>query len=608
MAQASRDENFVPTLLGVSNVDGTTPVKIYADPTTHRLLIDNAGSATLVVGTTAISNGTSGRVLYDNAGVLGEYTITGTGSVVMSNSPTFTDDITLGATGGATGSVLFKGTTSGTVTLSVADAAGTWTMKLPTSDGDAGQVLTTDGTGVTTWETPAGGGNVSNTGTPLDNQIAVWTSATVIEGTTGLTYDGANFQLTGDIGSTGTRITKGWFTDLQVTNTISGSITGNAATVTVADAGGDATTFVLLGTDATGSLSPRTDAGLTYDATTNILTSSGGFAGSITGNAATVTFANEATDTTCFVAFATAASGNLEPKTNANLTFNSNTGVLTSASSVLTTTDINGGTIDGVTIGGSSAGAITGTTITANTGFMPDANDGAYLGQSGTAFSDLFLADGGVINWNAGNATLTHSAGLLTSNVSLSLGTSNVLTTGTIELGAASDTTLARSAAGQVTIEGVQIVTTSNTVTMTNKTLQHTFEPASDDTFTGETLQGLNAGATIAQWDCVYLGSASKWLLTDADAATTAGGVMVAMATAAGTDTNPLTVILRGVVRNDGWTWATVGAPLYLDTATPGGMTLTAPSGTDDVVKIVGYVLSDDCIYFNPSNDWITRV
>ena len=53
-------------------------------------------------------------------------------------------------------------------------------------------------------------------------------------------------------------------------------------------------------------------------------------------------------------------------------------------------------------------------TVTTNTGLVPDANDGAYLGQSGTAFSDLFLADGAVINFNAGNTTLTHSAGLIT--------------------------------------------------------------------------------------------------------------------------------------------------------------------------------------------------
>jgi hypothetical protein len=44
----------------------------------------------LDVGTTAITGGTTGRVLYNNAGVLGEYAVTGTGSVVLGTSPTFT--------------------------------------------------------------------------------------------------------------------------------------------------------------------------------------------------------------------------------------------------------------------------------------------------------------------------------------------------------------------------------------------------------------------------------------------------------------------------------------------------------------------------------------
>lgn len=37
---ARRDENDVPSLLGVSNVDERTTVAIYADPITHALLID----------------------------------------------------------------------------------------------------------------------------------------------------------------------------------------------------------------------------------------------------------------------------------------------------------------------------------------------------------------------------------------------------------------------------------------------------------------------------------------------------------------------------------------------------------------------------------------
>jgi hypothetical protein len=45
--------------------------------------------------------------------------------------------------------------------------------------------------------------------------------------------------------------------------------------------------------------------------------------------------------------------------------------------------------------------------------FNPSANDAAALGTSGTAWSDLFLASGGVINWNAADVTITHSANAL---------------------------------------------------------------------------------------------------------------------------------------------------------------------------------------------------
>ena len=79
-----------------------------------------------------------------------------------------------------------------------------------------------------TFTVPAGAGDVSKVGTPVDNQVGVWTGDGTIEGAASFTYDGSNLQLTGDIGSTGTRITKGWYTDLQVTNTIVGSVTSNA--------------------------------------------------------------------------------------------------------------------------------------------------------------------------------------------------------------------------------------------------------------------------------------------------------------------------------------------------------------------------------------------
>jgi hypothetical protein len=60
------------------------------------------------------------------------------------------------------------------------------------------------------------------------------------------------------------------------------------------------------------------------------------------------------------------------------------TGVVTFASSVLTTADINGGTIDGVTIGGAVAGAITGTTGTFS-GDLSLADKIVHTGDTNTA-------------------------------------------------------------------------------------------------------------------------------------------------------------------------------------------------------------------------------
>lgn len=49
-----------------------------------------ATAASLTVGSTAIASGTTTKVLYDNAGVLGEYTVSGSGNVAMTTSPVFT--------------------------------------------------------------------------------------------------------------------------------------------------------------------------------------------------------------------------------------------------------------------------------------------------------------------------------------------------------------------------------------------------------------------------------------------------------------------------------------------------------------------------------------
>ena len=60
MANASRDENNVPTILGVLDTDGVSVVKIEADPATHVLQVENSS--------TGSDNGGDGTPLIDDAG------------------------------------------------------------------------------------------------------------------------------------------------------------------------------------------------------------------------------------------------------------------------------------------------------------------------------------------------------------------------------------------------------------------------------------------------------------------------------------------------------------------------------------------------------------
>jgi hypothetical protein len=41
MANAAKDQNLIPTILGTSNADGATPVRVKANPTSHGLDIDD---------------------------------------------------------------------------------------------------------------------------------------------------------------------------------------------------------------------------------------------------------------------------------------------------------------------------------------------------------------------------------------------------------------------------------------------------------------------------------------------------------------------------------------------------------------------------------------
>lgn len=129
-------------------------------------------AATITVGTTTVSSGTSGYVLYNNTGVLGNLANTGTGNNVLATSPTLTTPI-IGSAG-----FTLNGSTSGTTIVNANATAGSWTLTLPSSAGTNGYVLQTDGSGNTSWVAQSGGGGGSGTVTSVSFTGGLITVAT----------------------------------------------------------------------------------------------------------------------------------------------------------------------------------------------------------------------------------------------------------------------------------------------------------------------------------------------------------------------------------------------------------------------------------------------
>lgn len=234
-------------------------------------------------------------------------------------------------------------------------------------------------TGATTFSnsTASGSGDVVKVGTPVDNQVGVWTGDGTIEGTSGLTYDGSNLLLTGDIGVTGTRITKGWFTNLEITN---------APTV-----GGSA---------------------VYYTGGTDVALADGGTGASLSDPGADRIMAwDDSAGSTAFIAVA-----------------DINTEAAPASGDFLLAYTAEGALVkvDWADLPAGGSGATTAldnlASVAINTSLISDTDNTDALGSASIGWSDLFLGSGAVINFNNGDVTLTHSAALLTLSSDFTMG------------------------------------------------------------------------------------------------------------------------------------------------------------------------------------------
>jgi hypothetical protein len=475
----------------VTNATLTTALTVNTGTVT---LVGNAANTsvlTLGAGASSLSGSSSGTNTGDQTSVTGNAgTVTfadaagdsttflalGT-SATGSLAPATDAGLTYNATTDTLTTTTFVGALTGNVTGNVSGSSGSTTGNAATATALAANP--TDCGANTFATTIAANGNltcasISDADVPNNITVNLATLASTVTNatfTTALTVNTGTVTLTGNAANTSVLTIGAGAVSVSGTNTgDQTSVTGNAGTVTFADAAGDTTTFLALGTSATGSLAPATDAGLTYNSTTDALTTTT-FIGALTGNASTatalaanpsdcgantfattiaangnltcasisdadvpnnitvdlatlastVTFADAAADTTTFVALGTSATGSLAPATDAGLTYNANTNALTATTFIgALTGDVTGNLTGNVT--GNVSGSSGSTTGNAATVTFADAGGDTttFLALGTSATGSLAPATDAGLTYNSTTDALTTTTfiGALTGNAS----------------------------------------------------------------------------------------------------------------------------------------------------------------------------------------------
>lgn len=218
----------------------------------------SGGSTVIAIGTTTITGGTSTKVLFDNSGVAGEYTISGSGNVAMTTNSTFTTPalgtpsalVLTNATGTPSAITLTNGTglpIGGLVNIGSNTMLGNWGATsgavaanvIPSCAADGVHGLTyTNGTGVlctsitgtgsgitalTGDVTASGTGSVAATLATINTNVGSFTGANITVNGKGLVTAAANGSPTYII----TRVT----TDISVANTTLANATALSTTL-----------------------------------------------------------------------------------------------------------------------------------------------------------------------------------------------------------------------------------------------------------------------------------------------------------------------------------------------------------------------------------------
>jgi hypothetical protein len=443
-----------------------------------------------------------------------------------------------------------------------------------------------------------------------------------------------------NIGATGTRVTKGWFTDLESTNAIVANITGTAVmantavNASIATLANSASTAVIADS-AVSAINAGTVTGLAVTAGQTLTVTTGGTIGTAAYTPSTNYLASngKATDSwllngNASTAFLTAGGVALDSWKLGGVVATSylqgsngialdswKLGGLVSTSYLAS----NGKATDSWLLNGSASTAFLTSTSgkaldswklngVADTGYALTGQQ-FYIGTTQVAINratdpltlagitlttpDIGTPSAGVITNLSGTAT---SLGLITPTI-----TNGVLVTPNLGTPSAMVLTNVSGTATSIGVSSPTITNPNIYSPIINLTI-----PTSDHSSIGYITDAMSAGTTVAIMQLVYLKSDGEWWLSDADSTTTCNG-MFGMSLESKNDGQKMKVALpNSFVRDNSWAW-TVGNTLYAG-ETPGALQATIPTGADAVIKVVGFASSSTVIYFNPSPDQQTTV
>jgi len=367
-----------------------------------------------------------------------------------------------------------------------------------------------------------GNENLTTTGTITGAlATAAQTAITSVGTLTALQVDNININGNAISSTAGTDLTIAPLSGQQIvldgTIIIDAGVVTGATSITSTAFVGDITGDVTGNADtATTLATARTIGGTSFNGSANI-------AVALASVGTAVTVADESSDTTCFPLFATAATGDLPPKSGSNLTFNASSGLLTATLFAgALTGDVTGNadtatalatarTIGGTSFDGSANIAVglatLATTVTITDNESTNENNAIIFTAGGDVDGgNLGLESDGTLTYNpsTGKITATGFVGTLTGNVTgnlagtVSTATQNSITTATglVSVGALDSGSIT---SGFTSIDvGAGTITTTGAITggsvAGRKTLVSTFNTTSAVT---ASLTAAQSGATI---------------------------------------------------------------------------------------------------------------